>query len=170
MGIRYYAYAFDADQTRAALADPRAFISSDPLADAWGMEPHVQYGLATFEQRTPKRDLLYLDKAWSSLQALTRPASPSARPRPAFLMFEGWVTWEPDGYGWFPWVRALGPDEMPAIAKDLGRLTAAAASTRLRRRGVPTDDIEYTLHYLGDARAFVEGLVSDGRGMAYLIG
>ena len=33
MGIRYYAYAFDNDQTDRALANPRAFISQDPLAD-----------------------------------------------------------------------------------------------------------------------------------------
>lgn len=170
MGIRYYAYAFDADQTSAALAAPRAFISSDPFADAWGMEPHVQYGPATLEQRTPKRDLLYLDKAWPSLQALTRPASPSARPRRAYRMFEGWVTPEPDGYGWHPWVRALGPDEIPAIATDLGQLTPARARARLRRGGSPPDEIEYVLQYLESARTFVDGLVEDGRGMAYLIG
>ena len=38
MGIRYYAYAFDADQTEAALADPHHFLSDDPLADAWGLD------------------------------------------------------------------------------------------------------------------------------------
>lgn len=39
MGIRYYAYAFDADMTARAQADPRSFISDDPLADAWGHAP-----------------------------------------------------------------------------------------------------------------------------------
>jgi hypothetical protein len=33
MGIRYYAYAFDADMTTRALADPASFISDDPLAE-----------------------------------------------------------------------------------------------------------------------------------------
>jgi hypothetical protein len=143
MGIRYYAYAFDADQASAALADPRAFISSDPFADAWGMEPHVQHGAATLEQRTPKRDLLYLDTAWSSHQALTRPASFSAGPRPAYRMFEGWVTQEPDGYGWLPWVRGLGPYEIPSIADDLGLLDSEAV--RLRRRDLPPDEIGYVI-------------------------
>ena len=39
MGIRYYAYAFDADLTERALADPRSVIGETALAGAWGM-PH----------------------------------------------------------------------------------------------------------------------------------
>lgn len=170
MGIRYYAYAVDAEQTSAALADPRAFISSDPFADAWGMEPHARCGVATMRQRTPERDLLYLDKAWPSMQALTRGASRSARPRPAHEMFEGWVIHDPDGYGWIPWVKALGPDDIPTIADDLERMSSSSARARLRRRGVTVDEIDYVLPYLSLARTFVRGLVEDGRGMAYLIG
>lgn len=41
MGIRYYAYAFDADRAQQAVDDPHSILSSDPLADAWGLEPHV---------------------------------------------------------------------------------------------------------------------------------
>jgi hypothetical protein len=58
LGIRYCACAFDADQTDQAQADPRAFISSDPLADAWGFEPHANPAVATSQQRVPERDLL----------------------------------------------------------------------------------------------------------------
>lgn len=63
MGIRYYAYAFDADRTAEALASPRLFLSSDPLADAWGLERGARCGAATFRQAVPDRDMLYLDKA-----------------------------------------------------------------------------------------------------------
>ena len=73
MGIRYYAYAFDADLAQRAVHDPDSILSSDPLADAWGLEPHASVSVATFEQVSPKRDMLYLDKAWSALQSLTRP-------------------------------------------------------------------------------------------------
>ncbi|GAA1533895.1 hypothetical protein HD600_001840 [Microbacterium ginsengiterrae] len=51
MGIRYYAYAFDADLAQQAVHDPRSIVSSDPLADAWGMEPHASVGIATFLHR-----------------------------------------------------------------------------------------------------------------------
>ena len=170
MGIRYYAYAFDADRTAEALVDPRAFISSDPFADAWGIEPHTPFDIATLQQWTPKRDLLYLDKAWPMLQDLTRGASSGPAGPPAYRMFEGWVTQELGGYGWVPWVRALGPDEMPAVAEDLERFTPAAAHARLRARGLSSGDIDYVLQYLERAQTFVDGLVDDGRGMAYLIG
>jgi len=75
MGIRYYAYAFDAGLAQQAVDDPHSILSSDPLADAWGMEPHASVSVATFEQVSPKSDMLYLDKAWSALQSLTRPSS-----------------------------------------------------------------------------------------------
>ena len=41
MGIRYYAYAFSADLAQRAIDDPHSILSSDPLADAWGLEPHA---------------------------------------------------------------------------------------------------------------------------------
>lgn len=164
MGIRYYGYAFDGDLTDQALADPRAFISSDPLADAWGMEPHAQYAVATFQQRTPARDLLYLDKAWRDLQAVTGPM------RPAYRLFEGDVTVSSDGYAWTPWVRALPPDEMPTIADDLIRITSASVRKRFRLQSASARDADYVVQYLEAARTFVRGLARDGRGMAYLIG
>ncbi|WP_454130685.1 hypothetical protein [Microbacterium lacticum] len=49
MGIRYYAYAFDADRAQQAVDDPHSILSSDPLADAWGLEPHASVSVATFE-------------------------------------------------------------------------------------------------------------------------
>jgi len=63
MGIRYYAYAFDADMTARAQADPRSFISDDPLADAWGMPHGAQIAVTNFEQSVPETEMLYLDKA-----------------------------------------------------------------------------------------------------------
>ena len=164
MGIRYYGYAFDAGRTDEALADPRAFIASDPLADAWGFEPHAQLAVATFRQTTPDRDLLYLDKAWRELQALTEPV------RPAYRMFEGHVTMSSDCYSWTPWVRALTPAEIRPIDEDLSRIRSSAVRARLRRDGGTDGDADYVVQYLDTARTFVRGLASDGRGMAYLIG
>lgn len=164
MGIRYYGYAFDADRTAEVLADPRAFISSDPLADAWGMEPHAEYSVATFQQRTPQRDLLYLDKAWRDLQAITGPM------RPAYRLFEGDVTLSSDGYSWTPCVRALPPDVIATIADDLIRITPASVRKRFRLWGASALDADYVVQYLETARIFVRGLARDGRGMAYLIG
>src|SRR5690606_16864602 len=107
MGIRYYAYAFDSDQTGKALADPLTVIGSDPLADAYGLEPGFRQGVTDFRQSLPERDLLYLDKAWPYLQRLTAPRSGGAAARPAYRMFEGQVTYADDGFTWRPWVRAL---------------------------------------------------------------
>lgn len=170
MGIRYYAYAFDKEQTDQALADPRAFIASDPLADAWGFEPHARTGVVTFEQSVPKRDLLYLDKAWRGLQALTGPTPTQALARPAYRMFEGKVAFSHGGLSWSPWVRVLDPAEVRLIAQDLGGLTADGVRDRLRRDGATQDEVDYVLPYLESARSFVNDLARDGRGMAYLIG
>ncbi|MCB5273282.1 hypothetical protein BJG92_00801 [Arthrobacter sp. SO5] len=73
VGIRYYAYAFDSDQTGKALADPFTVIGSDPYADACGLEPGFPMGVTDFRQSLPERDFLYLDTAWRSLQQLTSP-------------------------------------------------------------------------------------------------
>src|SRR5699024_1047701 len=120
MGIRYYAYGFDAEMTEAALANPLSVISEDPLADAWGMPRGAHLAVTNFEQSVPTTRMLYLDKAWSAMQALTAPNLPGEAPRPAYRMFEGRVTM--DGYGWLPWARS--------IAHSVGR-------SAVPRRGAP---------------------------------
>lgn len=171
MGIRYYAYAFDAEMTEQALADPRSMISDDPLADAWGLPHGFTSGTTNFEQSVPARDMLCLDKAWSLLQALTAPEGSDEEPRPAFRMFEGRVT---DTHtGWLSWVRALTPEEVAAVARDLESIDDADAEARFResaRWGDPDAEAAYGQQYLRAARAFVAGLAASGRGMAYLIG
>lgn len=161
MGIRYYAYAFEGHQTEQALADPRAFIGADPLADAWGFEPGARVATVSFEQAVPERDLLYLDKAWRELQLLTRPDSPSGRPRPAYRMFEGQV--QMCGDGWIPWVRALSPAELIDVADDVADLADELHADSFADR-------DYVLDFLQRARRFVTDLAAEGRGMAYLIG
>lgn len=171
MGIRYYAYAFDAEMTERALADPRSVISDDPLADAWGLPHGFTSGTTDFEQSVSKRDLLYLDKAWWLLQALTAPEAGEEEPRPAYRMFEGRVT---DTHtGWLSWVRALTPGEVVAIARDLESIDDDTAEARFResaRWGDQDAEAAYGLQYLRAARAFITGLAASGRGMAYLIG
>ena len=173
MGIRYYAYAFDADRAQQAVDDPHSILSSDPLADAWGLEPHASVSVATFEQVSPKRDLLYLDKAWSALQSLTRsgPGSPPAGS--CCRMFEGNVTMH--DMGWDPWVRTILPEEVPAIRDDLCAIDEDQVRTWARpwrsRHGADDDDeLRYVLDYLTWAQEFVEAHATDGRGMVYLIG
>jgi len=172
MGIRYYAYAFDRDQTRKAVADPHTVLSDDPLADAWGLEPHAAVSVTTFEQSVPERDLLYLDKAWRHLQIITGPAVGEVTRRPAFAMFEGEVTMH--GMGWEPWVRTLTPDDVVDIARDLALLSdeqARAALSGFTRFGDDeAGETAYALQYLAAARRFVQRLVEEDRGMVYMIG
>lgn len=173
MGIRYYAYAFDADLAEQAVDDPHSIISSDPLADAWGLEPHASVSVATFEQVSPKRDMLYLDKAWSALQSLTCPTTDVPDAGSCYRMFEGSVTMH--GLGWDPWVRAILPVEVPAIRDDLcgideDQVRTWARTWRSRHGADDDDELRYVLDYLRRAQTFVETLAADGRGMVYLIG
>ena len=171
MGIRYYAYAFDSDRTEQVLADPHCILSSDPLADAWGMEPHAELSTATFKQVPPLRDMLYLDKAWPALQSLTRPSAESSATGASYRMFEGTVTMH--GMGWDPWVRSIVPEDVPAIRDDLLAIDEARvrAWARTWHRGhEAAAELPYVLDYLRRAQRFVEGLASDDRGLVYLIG
>ncbi|KRE35779.1 hypothetical protein ASG73_13860 [Janibacter sp. Soil728] len=174
MGIRYYAYAFDHDQTEQALADPCTVLSADPLADAWGAPHGFTCATPSFQQSVPHRDMLYLDKAWGHLQALTASVDEggASRPRPSHRMFEGQVVMT--GAGWEPWVRTLVPAEIPAIARDAASITDGDADRQLRgvlrRCDEPESEVAYALSYLHRAQTFVDGLAADGRGMVYLIG
>ncbi|MCI0143155.1 DUF1877 family protein [Arthrobacter bambusae] len=170
MGIRYYAYAFDGDLTERVLSDPMTFVSVDPLADAWGLDPGIGTSGTTFEQLISERDMLYLDKAWRHLQVLTAPMGEAMAARPAFRMFEGNVTMHGDG--WDPWVRALTPSEVLTIAQDLDDISDAEVRLRLPDSPrVDRDlDVEYAVGYLRLARVFAANLADEGRGMVYLIG
>lgn len=163
MGIRYYAYAFDANMTELALADPMSFISDDPLADAWGMPHGAREGVTNFVQSVPETDMLYLDKAWSSLQVLSAPSPSDGTPRPAHRMFEGQVTMTP--CGWIPWVRAPSPDDVVAIADDLVDLQRSVGDDT-----VNDQDTRYVLDLLQRAVEFVKRAASSNRGFAYMIG
>ncbi|MFH5878207.1 hypothetical protein [Arthrobacter sp. NA-172] len=170
MGIRYYAYAFDADVTEQALSDPTSVMSSDPLVDAWGIEPGVGTSRTAFAQSVSERDMLYLDKAWRHLQVLTGPLRAGMAARPAFRMFEGTVTMHAEG--WEPWVRALTPSEVLTTAQDLEDVSDAEVRLRLPVSPyVARDvDVEYAVGYLRRARVFASNLADEGRGMVSMIG
>lgn len=159
--------------TEQAFADPRSIISRDPLADAWGLEPGftIAYNV-TFEQSVPKEDMLYLDKAWSHMQALTRPTSWGDEARPAHRMFEGDV--KDSGMGWEPWVRALSPGEVVTIAEDLASISddeVVATMSRFRKfEERDGEETEYAMQFLHRAQEFVTGLASSARGFVYMIG
>jgi len=171
MGIRYYAYAFESELTQAVVADPMSVISDDPLADAWGMEPGFSIGVIG-ERTVPERDMLYLDKAWSALQWVVHKPSSGRGVRPAHRMFEGNVTWTDRGSA--PWTRAITPDEAVEIARDLDTLPEDAVASRLRSQGTrfrsDEEEIEYVLHFYRKAKEFLDGVVEDSRGFAYMIG
>lgn len=172
MGIRYYAYAFDREMTKQALANPQSILAADPFADALGLEPGFSVGVTNFKQAVPERDMLYLDKAWRPLQILTAPTSPDAEVRPAHRMFQGDVTFS--GMESTPCVRALPPDDVVSVARDIGQITDADVESRLQgtsesSRGL-AEELSYALEYLRRAQTFVANLVSSDRGMVYMIG
>lgn len=174
MGIRYYAYAFEPQATQQAVDDPASVTGADPLADAWGLEPGSAFSVATFEPRLPRRDLLYLDKAWSLLQRLTEP-SWNQPARPAYRMFEGGVTEVPGTYGWLAWHRTLTPSEVVPIALDLELVTEEEVRALLDRCCFDDEDRReqeraYLSHFLGQAKDFVRAASQDGRGFVYTIG
>ncbi|MDP5227093.1 MULTISPECIES: DUF1877 family protein [Arthrobacter] len=166
MGIRYYAYAFNADATEWILADPRRGMSADPLADAWGFEPGSAGGPASMEQTSSERDMLYLDKAWGGLQRLTGPESGGGIARPSHRMFEGQVVMHHDG--WEACVRAVPPADVAAIAEDLRELLDEVAPDVDDE--TPSESLEYHLYYLRQAEKFVSALADEGRGFVYEIG
>lgn len=149
--------------TERAKADPRSFISDDPLADAWGMPHGAQVAVTNFEQSVPHTEMLYLDKAWSWLQAMTEPKAADALARPAYRMFEGQVTMH--GYGWIPWVRALSPEDVREISGDLVDL-----QNELRVERIDDGDSRYALDFLSRAVDFTTSLTASDRGFVYLIG
>lgn len=172
MGIRYYAYAFDAGMTEQASADPRSVIRADPLADAWGLQPGFSSGFTDFTSSLAQRDFLYLDKAWRYLQQLTAPLHRDDPPRPAFGMFAGAV--RETGSGWIPWTSALAPADVGGIAEDLRTLDRSAVESLLRgcraSRSEARSEVDYVTTHLEAAKRFADGLALDGRGFAYLIG
>ncbi|MBB1053199.1 DUF1877 domain-containing protein [Dietzia sp. B44] len=175
MGIRYYAYAFDAEITQAVLSDPRAHISPDPFADAVGLPHGFTMGTTDFQQGPAEEDMLYLDKAWRNLQRMSEPSDPAEEPRPAYRMFEGEVTpldgWE----AWLPWVRAIPPGDVALIADDLDAITRADFVPWFTRHnsdsvGEVESEAQYVKFHLGRARRFLRALEKSGRGFAYMIG
>ncbi|WP_438855072.1 hypothetical protein [Agromyces sp. M3QZ16-3] len=121
-------------------------------------------------QTTSRRDMLYLDKAWSVLQAMTAPEAIGDPPRAAFRMFEGRVTHH--SAGWDAWIRTIVPEEVVAIRDDLERLITAESERRTTGVGAAADPDadDYVGRYLRSALEFVAGLAVDGRGMVYMIG
>ncbi|QHC63473.1 DUF1877 domain-containing protein [Rathayibacter festucae] len=163
MGIRYYAYAFDADLTERALAYPRSVIGETALAGAWGMPHGAAIEAADLPQPVPEDDMLCLDRAWSGLQALTAPRSPGQPPRPAHRMLEGRVSLR--GMCWDPWTRAVLPGEVPEIADDL-----LALRQELEEGLSQHPEGEQLGQYLDRAVDFASRIARSGRGFVYLIG
>lgn len=159
MGIRYYAYAFDASMTEFAMAHPRALVGGCPCAELWWMEREVPAGSRSRLFDPSEADCLDLDKAWSDLQRMTGRFDLEEAPRPAHAMFTGSVTWTDRGY--LPWVAVIPPAQVAAIAEDL---------VRFRQEVEGTVHDEYVREYLSRAVEFAAHVALTGRGFAYSIG
>ncbi|MCV7192025.1 DUF1877 family protein [Mycolicibacterium brumae] len=152
---------------------PATAVSDDP----WGFAPGSLGVLdAGFEEEEEEydfeRDTLYLDKAWSLLERVTRPQFGESA-RPAHRMFDGHPTMTKRG-DYVPFVRVLTPAEVSAAAADIAELSDAEVAERLGPEApfgtTRSDDVEYALQYLRDARSFMADLAARGRGMTYTIG
>lgn len=161
MGIRYYAYPVAAKNIDEASQDPERFLSSDPLADAWGLEPIGPHAYATHVNPRPR--MLYLDKCWSLMQRLTHQMG---QPRPAYALVAGRV--QPDGLGWLPHIATLTPDEVVHIADDLDAIADDELTTFCET--LEECDADYLQDYFGQARTFTRELAQSGEGLVYMIG
>lgn len=89
-------------------------------------------------------------------------------------MFEGQVDFDDDGCSWRPWVRALPPDVVAAIARDLENISdhdiIASLSGSLSPASSWEADAAYATEYLHRASRFAATVASDRRGFAYMIG
>lgn len=84
------------------------------------------------------------------------------------------MTFTNGGMTWTAWARALAPDEVVRIARDLEMIddsdVRASLSGSSRVDQDISDDVDYVVGFLNRARDFAVAAASDERGFAYLIG
>lgn len=165
MGIRYYAYPVDPEHTATAAATPELFLGQDPLSDAWGLVP-IGDSIYAIDAK-PRPEMLYLDKCWRLLQALTRPEEGECRP--AHILFAGYD--RGGRYDYQPFLKALNPSEVAVAASDLATIGNEDLD-RLFTRASPgwIGDRNYLEQYMSQAVEFTTELRSRGWGMVYMIG
>ncbi len=160
MGIKYFALPVPAPLVNIARMNPRAFLPERPAGNAWPEPPCPP-------------DALQLDKPWQDLRDLL--GWPGHQPpRPAFELLRGEV--KQRGYGWLPYERVLGPQDVVEVAEDLSRLDLAAlyqayeplvspdwAAIMDGRRGIVESHVR-------KAEAFTAKLAHNGQGLIYRIG
>ena len=173
MGIRYYAYPLPDSQVRFARLEPEAFMSRDPLADAWGLiEVDSETGQPIDPEPRPQPEMLYLDKCWRELQWLF--GDEDGPFRRSFDLVRGEVTMTP--CGWIPYFGVLDADEVTAVAQNLAEVTAADVDHLLEGHAelCRGDDVDgerrYILEFLGRAQQFLASMTKRGSGLIYMIG
>lgn len=173
MGIRYSAVSFDAALSDKARQWPYRVYHNDPFEGSKDVGCSDRCDHSKREWSDPCRGYLGLDKAWRTLQRLTEPTWPDPA-RPAYRMFEGDATFVNEWPWEIPWVRAVLPEEVPAIRDDLLTLGIDDFDPAFRWRhnsdGTVVDDFDYEAMFLEHAKTFLAWLAEDGRGMVYLIG
>ncbi|MCQ9165956.1 MULTISPECIES: hypothetical protein [unclassified Arthrobacter] len=157
MGITYFALPVPAPLVNIARINPRAFLPVLPAGHAWPNPP----------------DALLLDKPWRDLRDLL--GMPRDKPpRPAFELLRGEV--KEYGYGWLPYERVLGPQDIAGVARDLARLDLAAMYQAYSSLVSPDwaaimDGRRCTVEsYARKARVFTARLAERGQGLVYSIG
>ncbi|MDN4638698.1 hypothetical protein QCD70_00425 [Agreia sp. PsM10] len=172
MGIRYYACPLPDSQVMFARLEPEAFMSRDPLADAWGLiEVDYETGQPIDSEPRPQPEVLYLDKCWRELQLLF--GDEDGPFRTSFDLVRGAVTMTPRG--WIPYFGVLDADEVTAVAQNIDQVTAADVDHLLEEhpelcRDDDDGERKYILDLLGDAQQFVASMMKRGWGLIYMIG
>lgn len=163
MGIRYYAYTWPAEDIDLVFRNPRSALSDEPFT---GVRP-------TAPDERP--DMLYLDKMWPDFQRLTNPGN-GEPPRPSYRIFEGEIRYRSENgwCSWYPWIRAISPEETAVIGRDLALVTDAEITAVLSTGDAARSRFgcsRATLcAYLDAARKFTARAAGQGRGLVYLIG
>lgn len=169
MGIRYIAHVFESDETARVLDDPLSVIREEPFKAAWGPKACSTCGIFHGEPR-PERMTLDLDKAWTDLQWMTRPAASGDVVRDAHRMFEGCVEFTCRGMR--PWLRALAPADVVLVARDLETIDEVEVQRAVEARGgVPRDNdrAAYVIHHFRAARDFTVRVAGEGQGFVYML-
>jgi hypothetical protein len=160
MGIKYFALPVPAQLINIARINPRVFL------------PERTSGRPGAEAPDPPGSLS-LDKPWRDLRDLLG-LPRDEPPRPAFELLRGEV--KQYGYGWIPYDRVLGAEEVVEVARDLSLVDLSALYQTYSSMVSPDwaaimDGRRYTVEsYARQAQAFTGRLADSGQGLVYSIG
>ncbi len=114
--------------------------------------------------------MLYLDKAWRQLHELFDRVCPAASP-----LVDGDVTH--CSFGWIPHLGVLDPSEVVLIAAALSTVSESDVLTEPLPAHIGdgllrdiSEELDYVVQYLEEAKKFTAALAEDSLGLVYMIG